>query len=230
MERKRPDRVPERSVGLVLLGPAIDQQQVVPGPARRQRRQPRGAEAQLELVSGAHDHVAVIYPIQQFAHCTEARVPAGRRIPIGRGRHLLVVEPFRLGATVRNIVAREASEAQVGSASLQRGDSRFGGGRLDADKRSVPIDAHVGHQPDLAGIRREPAAQVDRDCTQGAAGQADISDRGDPFAALVLHLQERRLNHRRFALRRCHDAAGRRPVDPALEEQHGVLGIEVREL
>src|ERR1035437_8118068 len=85
MERERLDGFGEGGVGVAVLGPAIDLEKKIAGPALGKRSELRGVEQEAQLVAGAYDYQAVVDVFGQLADVAVAGVEAGRGIPEGRG-------------------------------------------------------------------------------------------------------------------------------------------------
>ena len=97
---------------------------------------------------------------------------------------------------------------------------------VDSYECGIPVHAHVGRDPHLAGRRGEFPAQVDSDRAHRTPRQANIGYGGNPLAAIILDLEERGLNRRRLGLRSRDNAARGRPIHPSSQEQHGVIRVE----
>ena len=70
-------------VGIAVLGPSVDLQEKVAGPAGAKGREGAGVEPQRHLVAGAHDGQAVVDFAEQAANLAVARVEAGSGVPEG---------------------------------------------------------------------------------------------------------------------------------------------------
>ena len=146
MKRQRPKRLGIEGVQVHVLPVSVGIEQVIAHPAGVEVRQPPRVERERDLVAVARDDEAVVPTEQELPDVPETGIGAGMRPPQLRAPDAaIIVDPREL--PVGRVVFGVAAEMQVGRFGLKPRHPRGPIARShDADP--VPVDLHVGHDPD----------------------------------------------------------------------------------
>ncbi len=218
MKRQRLDRIGRRGVDIHLLAESVGVEQERPAAIGLERRKRGRIERQGDLVAGPRNDEHVVAPAQQLANVPFARIPSGHRLPDDGGRNAIVVVAIRLAAVGRRF-RRESAPAQHRDGCL---GARLTGAEINRRRIHedlIPVDPHVGDDPNLPLARAELAAQVDDDRLRPADGDADVRKHGTPCAGCGFDFERRRLE-RQPLMMRGDVIAGKRIVRPTRRHQH----------
>ena len=223
MKRERLNLAKCQRVNVGILVPAVSDQEEIPHPARRQRRQFMPVELDEQLISGIHDRILIVDRPEQGR---DAAVPGEEAFlvpPMGGAVDPAVVEPMGL----RPVGLHHGRKAPVVEVRPDRSE------RMAAQRHLlgtagiedvIPVDLHGRDDPHarIGGVQL--TGEVDHHGLVLARRQADVGDR-TPATASIGHGDPRRDHAHGAVLRHCHVDTGIGRKDPPLQKEPDMRGI-----
>src|SRR4051812_20503064 len=157
-------RINRRSVGGVqvrVLDPAVRVEQKVALPPRRDGFRRASVEGESRFIAWSHHDVLIVGIVEQRPYVAKSSECSLDRAPGRFLRDVIVSEPVRAVSAALPIHLREAAEVQICGDWIERRGFHETVGEHARRESLVPIDLHVGAEPNVMIGSRKLSGEID---------------------------------------------------------------------